>query len=760
MKIIQLNISEFGGIKNRVIDLDGGFNIIGGANESGKSTVMLFIRFMLYGLPKKGSRTSERDRALSFDGKRAQGSMLVTHEGRTIRIERRAVLSGVRVSESLNITDTATGESLEGEAGQIFFGVPAEVFESSCSISQMRAADIGGDKAMTAIENMLVSADESIDMGRVLSALDKVRKEYRLNRGEGGIIYDTEQEISRLRQKLREATEKHLRYNEMSGKLARTEKNLEKVTEAHRQSSGKLEQINGGIVLRQFEELDAKLHERELVRKELDSLEAENKTGEFIPTESHASELKGARLALNEASVKAALRRRELEGLPSLEEEKMPLANIGGRIKEAGGKAAYIEPVQALNKKAKSKRTLSFASLVGGLISLAFGGVLFTAALPVAVVLLILGAAALSFGCVVLASAKGLAAKRDSKSLELGAAYGELEAYAESCLEAHSRLESMEARSYAATALLHSAEEEVKEKYKRLVELLKMTAEISNKEKKNTIDICRAEEQRIAMFCQKRAELTRQIYALDMLISNTQKELGLYDREALLKAVEIPLDSLTPENIEKAKMAERFDSQRKDLLQKETANLREALAALGGGLGENPTHIADKIKVLEEKLNEHTKYYDALMLAKTRLEEASTSMSGNVTPVIGQKASELLSLVSNGAHSSLQTSKNLDVSVEQDGFHIKAELLSGGTRDAAYICLRISLMLRLFDTELPPLIMDESLCQLDDSRAANMLTLLSRLSTDTTQCILLTCHKREEQLCHSLGIAVNAISMD
>ena len=60
MKITQLNISEFGRLKNTQITLDDGINIISGDNESGKSTVMLFIRFMFYGLPKKSQKNKSR----------------------------------------------------------------------------------------------------------------------------------------------------------------------------------------------------------------------------------------------------------------------------------------------------------------------------------------------------------------------------------------------------------------------------------------------------------------------------------------------------------------------------------------------------------------------------------------------------------------------------------------------------------------------------------------------------------------------------
>ena len=51
MRIRELYIAEFGGIKNKKIELDAGqkLNIIYGENESGKSTIFLFIKFMFYG---------------------------------------------------------------------------------------------------------------------------------------------------------------------------------------------------------------------------------------------------------------------------------------------------------------------------------------------------------------------------------------------------------------------------------------------------------------------------------------------------------------------------------------------------------------------------------------------------------------------------------------------------------------------------------------------------------------------------------------
>ena len=56
MIIKELNIIEFGCLKDKKISLCDTLNIISGENESGKSTVMLFIKFMFYGLPRRSAK--------------------------------------------------------------------------------------------------------------------------------------------------------------------------------------------------------------------------------------------------------------------------------------------------------------------------------------------------------------------------------------------------------------------------------------------------------------------------------------------------------------------------------------------------------------------------------------------------------------------------------------------------------------------------------------------------------------------------------
>ena len=58
MKIENIKINNFGKINNKEINLTNGINIIYGKNESGKSTLLNFIKSTFYGI-NKSKKTGE-----------------------------------------------------------------------------------------------------------------------------------------------------------------------------------------------------------------------------------------------------------------------------------------------------------------------------------------------------------------------------------------------------------------------------------------------------------------------------------------------------------------------------------------------------------------------------------------------------------------------------------------------------------------------------------------------------------------------------
>ena len=138
MRIKELNIVSFGGLQDTKLILSDGLQIICGDNESGKSTVLGFIKFMLYGLTRrKTADPNEYGRAVNWKTHTAEGSMVVETEQGELRLYRRYAPTGARSAEqTCQVTDCRTGETVrqEGEPGEWLLGVPKEVFESTTAV--------------------------------------------------------------------------------------------------------------------------------------------------------------------------------------------------------------------------------------------------------------------------------------------------------------------------------------------------------------------------------------------------------------------------------------------------------------------------------------------------------------------------------------------------------------------------------------------------------------------------------------------------
>ncbi|MBO8171420.1 MAG: AAA family ATPase [Bacillaceae bacterium] len=86
MRIDRIEIYGFGHLKEVELAFDEGINIVEGMNEAGKSTLMAFIRAMLFGFE---SRRNPEKRYEPLDGGRLGGILEITDDnGRTYRIER------------------------------------------------------------------------------------------------------------------------------------------------------------------------------------------------------------------------------------------------------------------------------------------------------------------------------------------------------------------------------------------------------------------------------------------------------------------------------------------------------------------------------------------------------------------------------------------------------------------------------------------------------------------------------------------------
>ena len=154
MVIQELNIRSFGTLRDRTVSFSRGLNIVEGKNESGKSTLAMFIKFMLYGLSGRasGGALTERRRYVNWDSGQASGSMTVADGDRQWRVERTLTLSareGQRETshETVRLIDARTNAPLpiDGSPGETLFGVPEAIFLNTVFVRQIDGARPSGD---------------------------------------------------------------------------------------------------------------------------------------------------------------------------------------------------------------------------------------------------------------------------------------------------------------------------------------------------------------------------------------------------------------------------------------------------------------------------------------------------------------------------------------------------------------------------------------------------------------------------------------
>ena len=89
MKIENIKINSFGTLENKEINLDKNVNIIYGKNESGKSTLLTYIKTAFYGISKNknGKQISDFDKYKPWSGEEFSGKIkYILDDGYSIQL--------------------------------------------------------------------------------------------------------------------------------------------------------------------------------------------------------------------------------------------------------------------------------------------------------------------------------------------------------------------------------------------------------------------------------------------------------------------------------------------------------------------------------------------------------------------------------------------------------------------------------------------------------------------------------------------------
>ena len=137
--------------------------------------------------------------------------------------------------------------------------------------------------------------------------------------------------------------------------------------------------------------------------------------------------------------------------------------------------------------------------------------------------------------------------------------------------------------------------------------------------------------------------------------------------------------------------------------------------------------------------------YEDISLAVETLRSADAELQSRFSPELGRVAAEYMSRVTGGRYAEVLINRDFSAKArtQDDAVAHESEYLSAGTLDLLYLAVRLAVcQLALPEGEPCPLIIDDALVNLDETRMKQAMELLKEIAKER-QVILFTCRKAE-----------------
>lgn len=769
MRIIEANIIQFGKFKDRIFTFEEGFNIVKGDNESGKSTLLAFIKFALYGVGRKNPSVAvgERERALSWNVGIAAGSLTVEDtDGKRYRIERSG-REGARGSyvDKARIIDLESGEEVfSGEIpGEHFLGIGAQGYDSMCNIKQLETVAIGADAVKDVIDNLLSSGDENTNVQVALKALDTERRRLMHTNNKGGLVYESQAALDRLKSEYRGAVVLENERIKNTDELHRVELALSKAREEHGMAQRMCDIHDDVLRLDKFDQLRAlKDEERELEEK-IVALEGGADFDTNNASYEKIAQIKGAcdTLSRSEATFEAAeqeLKRAESDFAALGEINTRGFAEI---IDEFGSPRGAVNHL-ATKKKKKSNSALTLTVFaIFGAIMIAFAAVLAFAMSNIAGGMTVLFIGALLCVVSVVFYNKFKSAKKDISAFmqKLGEGYcpkdeepifEALEFFAENRSLRINRANALESARFRVGVAKDNLGHD-KDALLQFANSLGIRCD-DGSAKAELLSLA----DKIRNYIEAHSRLEGDLREKKALITALQSELERFNENDIRARISPHIrEKMAELSFEKLKAERDAALQRTNQFSQYKAGIERNLASHEQRRGAND--IFPEIEAEEERLAMLKERLEAIRLAMETVNAASMNLKSDITPRIRENAQKNLALITGGKYKELFVDENMSLSIFTEGATRPIDSLSRGSLDAAYFSVRLALLQTLLNDKEPPLYMDEALSLLDDARAENTVLAISEHAR-ASQCILFTCQSRDVEIAKKVA-SVNVIDI-
>ena len=782
MRIQKIYIKEYGAFSEKEFLFSEGIHLIEGSNESGKSTLLSFIRFMLYGMPRRaaGETVGERERGLSWANGLAEGNMELLSNGKSYRIERRGQLRGrggrESYIESSKIIDMETGEEVfAGEVpGKIFLGITADVFTTTACIRQLECTDMNSDEINASIENLLFSADEEIDTQKVQAKLDDMRRVLLHKNGKGGKLFELEGEKARLESRLEAAKQAAETIIAKEAAVEKRKAFSEKTKAQIDEMEESLRLYETASTLKRFETLHAYEAQLDSLEKELGRLCREKGYQNALPDRETLGVMEHATTTLKEAEQKHKLSLAALQNAQNAPCGDRTLARFYQQTDEEGGRETLCAQFLRTLRKRKGAALRAVLCFVCALLFFAASALsVFTslfaayhATMPFLFYALLGGGTLFTLVGILSLLANSKAKKAISTLVgkiglsDKNVSEASLAEHISCCQRNYELCQKYDAALLDADIALNQDKALLDKAIQSTAHMLAAVGVSCEAEASALLDALRETQTRFLAVCHERERLESKMDALRELIDGLREDLKNENEAALSTSIgkRPPSTLLAEMDIEKIRLAYQYAKTQYTLNEQKKIAVEKELIELHS-TAENPARIDAKLTEVIRELEESRHKYNAIVMAYETLGVASENLRRNVTPRLRIRAGELMERLTGGKYRDLGVSTDMKITVVVDHTTRSIDALSKGTRDAAYIALRIALAELICQDNLPPLLFDESFTQLDDKRTQAMLQMLLEYTADGAQTLLFTCHKREGEMLKELG-AFHAISLD
>ena len=742
MYITDIFIEEFGGVTDKSIKLQKGFNLLTGENESGKSTICAFIKFVFYGF----STTKEKERYSSLKTGISAGYIIIEKDEMRYRIERREVgsVKSVSVYNEETSTELNDWKSKSGTPGEYFLGVPQELYVRSLYVSQDGGAKLDGGSA-EAVSNLLLSGDEALNLKRAQKNLDQARKTLKYKKGVGGRIYELSERIEVLKSEKARGIELKKEIHKLTCELSDTEKEILSVQEKIKSAKAAVLKAKNAKILIYLDEQNRVKDAISQSDEQMSKLKKEYTCNGYLPSDDFESKIISA-----ERDV-----RTYLEQCTNLQNQLDRVRNDLSLTPPKG-----YEGYCALGKRdavlAESKRYQSSIGMFKVFVFAAVFVLLMTVIAGVATLVGVLNDSALllialiivSVVVAALAIALGYFPKKNLKKL-YAAIGADQKRTPEMVCEECKRYE--DAISTQSKYLV----EAIQQTRNRLFERKNEEKQLLAKWGKSSVSQALADYK---AYSSSYAQLRKDRETLETRMSVVEAYLSYYSDQEIAQArksnknqpLSQELKGMTEENIAQLEISLSELQNRRNALNLEIASRgadKIDLQALSAEIEQTETALAADNEKLE-----------AIMLAISALDQAENNIRRTVSPYLSERSSELFEKITNGRYPELRLDPEMNLSYLGQGgtMVMDSAYLSVGSADLAWLCLRLALHSRLAESEAIPIILDECLVYFDDQRLGAILERLYEISDKGIQILMLSASNREKD---RIGDRVNLIQL-